>query len=248
MFGRKRTIAAAICTALASIGAVSVATGAIPGGTGVIDACYSTDGSVRVIDKEAGKTCNKGWTPLSWNQQGAKGDTGPQGPQGPPGETGPQGPQGPKGDPGPQGPAGPSGARFALNDAIDVDLGPTPVGVKATQLPAGSYAVTATVNTSIDNRERDEAIRTVHCELREFDDGTENTPGPDVVGWATDRRVIPEGEIMRRTLTMNGGVHIQSGPVPPWLEGGVIAVWCSSQHPLEEAHAQIMIVRVGGFF
>lgn len=41
--------------------------------------------------------------------QGAKGDTGPQGPQGPKGETGETGPQGPKGDTGETGPQGPKG-------------------------------------------------------------------------------------------------------------------------------------------
>ena len=41
--------------------------------------------------------------------QGAKGDTGPQGPQGPKGDTGDTGPQGPKGDTGDTGPQGPKG-------------------------------------------------------------------------------------------------------------------------------------------
>lgn len=40
---------------------------------------------------------------------GAKGETGPQGPAGPQGETGATGPQGPQGETGPQGPTGPRG-------------------------------------------------------------------------------------------------------------------------------------------
>lgn len=40
---------------------------------------------------------------------GAKGETGPQGPAGPQGETGATGPQGPQGETGAQGPAGPQG-------------------------------------------------------------------------------------------------------------------------------------------
>ncbi len=42
--------------------------------------------------------------------QGAKGDTGPQGPKGDTGDTGPQGPKGDTGDTGPQGPKGDTGA------------------------------------------------------------------------------------------------------------------------------------------
>ncbi len=41
--------------------------------------------------------------------KGDTGDTGPQGPQGPKGDTGPQGPKGDKGDTGPQGPKGDKG-------------------------------------------------------------------------------------------------------------------------------------------
>lgn len=40
----------------------------------------------------AGDTCQKGYTPISWNQVGPQGSQGPQGPAGP---TGPQGPAGP---------------------------------------------------------------------------------------------------------------------------------------------------------
>lgn len=40
---------------------------------------------------------------------GAKGETGPQGPAGPQGETGATGPRGPQGETGPQGPTGPQG-------------------------------------------------------------------------------------------------------------------------------------------
>jgi hypothetical protein len=98
---KRAAVAIATAAALAAVGVVSVATGAIPSGSdGVINACYSSDGSLRVIDKDAGKTCNKGWTELSWNQ------TGPQGPQGLPGqngEVGAPGPQGPQGDQGPPG-------------------------------------------------------------------------------------------------------------------------------------------------
>jgi hypothetical protein len=91
----------------------------------VISGCYEKrTGVLRVIDAEAGKTCTQWETPISWSQQGPKGDQGPagvpgekgavgdRGPQGEPGERGPQGPaglNGSKGDPGDAGPAGPAG-------------------------------------------------------------------------------------------------------------------------------------------
>jgi hypothetical protein len=73
VFKRKQgSIALAAIVALAAIGGVSVATSAIPSGDGSIHACYGSNGEVRVIDKEAGKTCKKGWTALSWNRQGVQ--------------------------------------------------------------------------------------------------------------------------------------------------------------------------------
>jgi Collagen triple helix repeat (20 copies) len=112
---RGATIAVIAAGAFAAVGAVSVATGAIPGSDGTIDACYDGDGRLRVIDNEAGRTCDRRSTPLSWNLKGVQGDTGPQGPKGDTGDTGPAGavgPQGPPGERGPhgeQGPLGPAG-------------------------------------------------------------------------------------------------------------------------------------------
>jgi hypothetical protein len=110
------TIAITTATALAAAGVASVATGAIPSASdGTINACYSSDGSLRVIDKEAGRTCNKGWMALSWNQKGVKGDPGPQGPKGDTGDTGPQGPGGPAG------PSGDSVPRYQISsDEVDI--------------------------------------------------------------------------------------------------------------------------------
>jgi len=80
-------------------------TGPIPSADGVIHACYSHSGLVRLEPAEY--VCHTKQTAISWNQ------TGPEGPQGATGATGPQGPQGaigpqgPTGATGPQGPAGP---------------------------------------------------------------------------------------------------------------------------------------------
>jgi hypothetical protein len=81
-------------TVLAVVGVVSVATGAIPGSDGRINACHGSNGEVRVIDAEKfpPQTCNKGWKPLSWNQTGPTGDDGVDGQDGARGEPGPRGP------------------------------------------------------------------------------------------------------------------------------------------------------------
>jgi len=100
--------AAVVVIALCVCGGVALAT--IPASNGVISGCYIKDGysnagRVRVIDAQAGKTCNSTENALAWNKQGPRGPQGPTGPAGPAGPTGPQGPQGP------QGPAGVSGYR-----------------------------------------------------------------------------------------------------------------------------------------
>ena len=126
---RRGTLAFAALSAGIIVGGVSVSIAAIPdSNTGVISACLTTrNGSIRVIDHQAGRRCSAGEVLLTWNQKGqpgaigAQGATGPQGiqgPAGPAGATGPQGPagtngtngtdgaQGPQGPPGQQGPSG----------------------------------------------------------------------------------------------------------------------------------------------
>ena len=108
-------LAAAVTVALAAGAAYAT----IPGSSGVINGCYGKqNGHLRVIDTETGQSCGNFETPISWNQQGLKGDTGLAGPpgakgdKGDTGETGPagaQGEKGDKGDPGPPGPVGPPG-------------------------------------------------------------------------------------------------------------------------------------------
>jgi hypothetical protein len=97
-----RRAAVAVLAALAAVAVVSVAAGAIPGSSGRIDACYGSNGEVRVIDteKSPADTCNKGWKPLDWNQHGVAGKDG---------ADGAPGPQGLRGEPGPPGPPGPAG-------------------------------------------------------------------------------------------------------------------------------------------
>jgi hypothetical protein len=82
-----RTVAFGVL--MATIGAMAaggVAWAVIPdSGTGVVTACYNPNGRaamkvLKVVDAQAGGTCAKGWVPLSWNQQGPKGDQGDPGP------------------------------------------------------------------------------------------------------------------------------------------------------------------------
>jgi hypothetical protein len=86
--------------------------------SGVVHGCY-TDGSIRgshvLVVQDAGTSCPRGTTAVSWNEQGPAGAIGPAGPAGPAGSAGPAGPagnpgaQGPAGAAGPAGPAGPAG-------------------------------------------------------------------------------------------------------------------------------------------
>ena len=72
--------------------------------------------------------------------QGAKGDTGPQGPQGEPGPQGETGPQGIQGEQGPQGETGPAGAPGA---AATIE-----VGTVTTGQPGSQASVTNSGSTS----------------------------------------------------------------------------------------------------
>jgi type VI secretion system secreted protein Hcp len=83
---RSRALKIALPLAAALGAGTAVAIAAIPSSSdGVIHACYSTTGSLRVIDADANQTCSTGETTLTWNQ------TGPQGPQGDPGPPGDSG-------------------------------------------------------------------------------------------------------------------------------------------------------------
>ena len=84
-------IGLAVAATAAVFAVAAVAYGAIPGGGGVISACYDKQsGQMRIYDAEGGlpKGCGKSEAAISWNQVGPKGDTGDAG------DTGPQGPSG----------------------------------------------------------------------------------------------------------------------------------------------------------
>jgi hypothetical protein len=82
------------------------------GSDGTIHGCWTNaaiNGSHVIVLQDAGTSCPKGTTAISWNQQGPTGPQGPAGATGSAGPAGPQGPAGPKGDTGAIGPAGPAG-------------------------------------------------------------------------------------------------------------------------------------------
>jgi hypothetical protein len=85
----RKTIALA---AVIAGGAAGAGYAAIPSSDGILSACKKPDGSIRLIDREAGQTCAKGAELVEWSE---KGPAGPAGPQGEPGPAGPQGAPGP---------------------------------------------------------------------------------------------------------------------------------------------------------
>jgi hypothetical protein len=77
---RKLISLGAIAVAVAAISGISYA--AIPGQGGVISACRDSKGALKVIDAEAGQTCNANQQLLTWNQEGPQGPAGPAGASG----------------------------------------------------------------------------------------------------------------------------------------------------------------------
>jgi hypothetical protein len=89
---RVRLVIGLAVAALLAAG-VAVATGAIPGPSGQITACYQKQsGQLRVV--ASARQCRRSERTLTWNQQGPQGPTGPAGPAGPPGPPGATGPAG----------------------------------------------------------------------------------------------------------------------------------------------------------
>ena len=137
--------------ALVAVGALVIGGGVafaeIPNNeTGVISACYQrSNGSLKVIDAQAGEQCSRSENAIGWNMRGVAGPQGPQGPAGPAGpagsgEQGPAGPQGPAGAMGPPGPAGPAGPPGP--QGADGAAGPPgPAGAPGEPGPAGAQGV-----------------------------------------------------------------------------------------------------------
>jgi hypothetical protein len=55
---------------------------AIPAADGTITACMKQDGTIRLIDTEAGVSCKDNEKRVTWSQTGPQGAVGPEGPPG----------------------------------------------------------------------------------------------------------------------------------------------------------------------
>src|SRR5690348_10691069 len=97
-WSRARIIIISAASGFVLLAAGTTAGAAIAGGpidgAGAIHGCWTNtavNGSHAFVLQDAGTTCPKGTTAISWNQQGPAGPAGSQGPQGPKGDPGPKG-------------------------------------------------------------------------------------------------------------------------------------------------------------
>jgi hypothetical protein len=157
------------------------------------------------------------------------------GPAGPPGQAGPKGDKGDRGDTGRAGAPGFSTATFVFTTN---PVGLRPWGDEAFNrvlskfLPGGSWAIAATANlTAGGSAGPIDKITDASCQLRN---------GSNVIGGATDRRLIPSQDKVKRSLSMNGGAFVPPG-------GGEVSLWCNTQWSDNVEQAQMMMIQVNGF-
>ena len=141
---RRGTVLGVLAAALVAGG---VAYAAIPGSGGVYTACMLKHvGTLRLIDPSLPASNPMSHCATAFETQVTWNETGQPGAQGAPG---PQGLQGPKGDTGPQGPAGADGVShgyYATNTLTPDDDVIAQRVVGLSDLPAGTYAVFATLS------------------------------------------------------------------------------------------------------
>ena len=179
-----------------------------------------------------------------WGLLAAKGATGTRG------ATGPRGATGATGATGPQGPAGISGAAFAGSPpAVWEDGNWHQIAYK--DLPAGSYAITATVsrvyggsNQTFGGEYFQSFDGQAWCELR-------NAAG-HFIGGTSARTSWSHGDFdtgvedqsvsvsVSPSMTMHGGAFLSSP--------GTVSLWCHGTNALHHDGAQVMILKHGGFF
>jgi hypothetical protein len=126
----------------------------------------------------------------------------------------------------------PAGFAGANDVALPDNNSYTPVVTKA--LPQGNYAVTATVTFSgVSFNGGGPAVRNVGCRIQ----------NPSNSGQAsTDRRPVPVGDFVERTLSVVGAVSAPAG-------GGSVTIECSSMTQDEFVKtAQIIVTKVASFF
>ena len=125
-------VTATIALFFALSGGVAFATGTIPGSDGEFDACYKSNGDVRLVSDQS--ECKSIETPTHWSQTGPQ---GPKGDKGDPGTPGAKGDKGEQGDPGAPGAKGDPGTPGAKGDKGDPGS-PGAKGDKGDQGPAGA--------------------------------------------------------------------------------------------------------------
>jgi hypothetical protein len=230
---RRPILIATTLAALATVG-VGVAHASIPGSGQTYTGCFfKNTGTLRLIDPSLGSRnplgyCSNRETRVTWNQKGQPGAQGPAGPAGAAGATGATGLTGPP---------GPAGAGVTVTFAFGNGTILTPPDalkmVASKHLDGGSYAVAATANIEADGKfAGSDAIWDHECELHN---------GSGTIGGATDRREIPTLDKVKISLSMNGGAQVPLG-------GGDVSLWCRSQGAAVVTDAQIMIIKVAGFF
>ena len=112
---KRSNLAAALAGALAATALTGgIAWAAIPDHEGLIHGCYTKLGGVlRVIDTAKGQKCLTHLeAPITWNEQGPRGEPGP---------VGADGARGPQGEPGPAGPQGEPGESTGLGDLDELN-------------------------------------------------------------------------------------------------------------------------------
>jgi hypothetical protein len=129
--GRNVIIAGVTVLALAtgsSIATAAVMSSSSPSpvdSSGVIHGCWTSaglNGSHVFVLQNAGTSCPRGTTAISWNERGPAGATGPSGPAGPTGPAGPSGPAGPTGPAGSTGSSASAGPTTAGPGGLDVTV------------------------------------------------------------------------------------------------------------------------------
>lgn len=206
----------------------------------MIHSCYNASsnpsGQLRVIDTEAGAKCAKNERPLDFNQQGPKGDTGPQGPQGEKGDTGATGPkgdtgatgaQGPKGDTGAQGPAGVSAAYRTRASGVPIISDYSRYRVVSRFLPAGSYSLHARSTLYPATTSAVLTKGSYYCAL-----------------YAGQNELDQAGEY-DATYTGTGGTNVSLLSVVNFPAGGTVEVGCATKADGIEAVGEIVALKVG---
>jgi hypothetical protein len=196
--GRKVIIAGVATMVIATgsgVAAAAVMSNGPVDSSGVIHGCWSNaelDGSHVFVLQDAGTSCPKNATAISWNQQGPAGPAGPEGAIGPVGPIGPEGPTGPT-------TAGPGGLNVTVVPGGDTGIG-TQYDAAEAQCPASAPYVLGGDAVSVPP-----AGSLIESGPYDFTTGTPVTGAEvsgDAYGW---RAEIPQGS---QSTGVNGGLDM----------------------------------------